>query len=209
MEANDRSTQEFTFPDGGTFYVNYLSPEAEQQEPTKRQLKKAGIDLTPDQETQLQQAFSEAIAFTLTPEQQEVWEQYLREETAQRAEQANSGEFPLQRDRAEEARQWEAIKQALTDAGEPMTAEQEAQMQQIDEQMGSKLEQAFRANPMRSLWQLLSVFFLPRPIQWMFGSSKVGNSLITYIKAVKNILTPEQYKVWERYWSDRRDTQDS
>ena len=131
------------------------------------------------------------------------------EETAQRSEQANSGEFPIQRDRNEEARQWEAIKQALKDAGEPITPKQESQMQQINEQMGNKLEEAFRSNPMRSLWQLISVFFLPNPIQWIyFTFFPAGNSLITYIKAVKNILTPKQYKVWERYWSDRQRTQD-
>lgn len=197
MSTKGNSTQRFTLPSGGTVDFTPLSLEAARQSEINRQLQEAGINLTPEQKTQLQQAISGAIATTLTPEQRQLWQRYLSD----RAAQANRGEVPMQRDRATE----EAIKQALTDAGVPLTPEQEARMEQINEQMGKELEQTFRTNSLPVFGQLLTSFFLPQPLaERVFGASTVGNAVRTYIEATNTILTPEQQQIWNRYWSDRQ-----
>jgi len=200
MTANDPSTQRFTLPDGITVYVTPFRPEVE----TKRQLERAGLELTSDQQAQLQQAFSEAIANTLTPEQHQRWEQFLNDDFIQQIEQASRGEIPIQRDPVQEARDWEALKRAFRDAELPLTPEQEAQMQQIHQQFVNALEPRFRSNPIRALIELISPFFLPEAIaRWIFRSTTVGNSLLSYAEEINTVLTPEQKQVWERYLSNR------
>ena len=73
MATDDRSARRFTFPDGSSIVITPFRPEAD----TNQQLQIAGIELTPEQKNQLRQAFSEAIANTLTPEQYQQWEQYV------------------------------------------------------------------------------------------------------------------------------------
>jgi hypothetical protein len=206
MATNDRKTRRITLANGGTIDMTTLSPEAARQAETDRQLQQAGISLTPEQAAQLRQAVSEAIVNTLTAEQRLLWERYLHEQAAQFERDAVSEEISIGRDRTDEARQWEALKQRLREAGVPLTLEQEAQMQQIHEQMGNELEQAFRANPFQELGKLFGLFFLPRVwAERMAASSAVDSSLQTYIQSINTILTPEQQQVWQHHWSDRSD----
>ena len=118
----------------------------------------------------------------------------MSDQTAQQAKQVSSGEFPLQRDHAEEARQWEAFKQAFRDAGMPLAPEQTRNV----------LEPKFQANPVRTLVELILPFYLPEWIaRSIFRSSAVANSVLVSVEATRTILTPEQQQVWERYLSDR------
>ncbi|NJL21102.1 MAG: hypothetical protein HC895_10230 [Leptolyngbyaceae cyanobacterium SM1_3_5] len=168
------------------------------------------------------QAYADAISNTLTPDQFQRWQSYLDRQAAANPSSAESAlenmvnQFLAQtepveqtpqevsRDQAENARRWEQIKQTLRDAGVPLSPEQETRMVQANEQLATSMQQLFENNPGRAWTQILSLFVFPQPIaERIFGSSGLANPIATHFEAVKGILTPEQFRVWEQSFSQQ------
>ncbi|KAM3102124.1 hypothetical protein ACKFKF_04900 [Phormidesmis sp. 146-12] len=103
-----------------------------------------------------------------------------------------------------EVQSWEEIRQMYEDAGVPLSPEQEAQYQQANEQLKARIEPEFRAAPIVFILRFLVMAILPKMVLDIVGGLLLGDAIVDYLKAMAQILTPEQLEVWERSFKHDR-----
>lgn len=105
---------------------------------------------------------------------------------------------------AEEAQQWQEMKQKFIDAGINLTPQQETIIRQAQRKLASDMLQVFQDNPLMTLGQLIAASSLPQKqgeemMKATGLDEKLGYPLLAYRNSVLNALTPEQRPVWEKY----------
>ncbi len=103
---------------------------------------------------------------------------------------------------AEEAQQWQEMKQRFIDAGIQLTPEQETTIQQAQRQLARDMQQLFQDNPLMTLAQLMAAASLPpeqgEAMMRTTGlDQRLGIPILAYRDRVLNALTPEQRPIWE------------
>lgn len=103
---------------------------------------------------------------------------------------------------AEEAQQWQEMKQRFIDAGIQLTPQQETTIREAQRQLGRDMQQLFQDNPLTTLAQLMAASSLPpeqgEAMMRTTGlDQKLGIPLLAYRNSILNALTPEQRPIWE------------
>lgn len=141
----------------------------------------------------------------LTPEQRPIWEQRIWQQQGQQSQPTDDRVTISTPTPAEQAQQWEQMKQRFRDASVPLTPEQETQMQAANIQLQSYLTQEFQDNPTGAFARFIAVTLLPAPITERFAEGLLGRSLLAHFQSVNQILTPEQQRVWDQGWQQQFD----
>jgi hypothetical protein len=153
-------------------------------------------------------AYRNTVLNALTSEQRPIWESQIWQ-NGDRAQATNQSlDNPLQittaaPDLAEQARFWEETKQRFRDAGVPLTPQQEAQMQAADAKLQADLTQEFQANPVGAFARFAAVAMLPAAITERIAPDLLGQSVITHLRSVDQILTPQQQQIWQQRFDNR------
>ncbi|NJK50821.1 hypothetical protein HC931_24335 [Candidatus Gracilibacteria bacterium] len=102
---------------------------------------------------------------------------------------------------AEEAQQWEEMKQRFIDAGIQLTPQQETTIRQAQRQLASDMQQLFKDNPLIISQLMLASSLPPEQGEEMMKTTgldrRLGNPLLNYRNSILNALTPEQRPIWE------------
>lgn len=244
------------------FKMDEITPaqEAQEWQEMQQRFTRAGINLTPQQETTIRQAvnqlradmrpvfqanplttFTQLIAAAtlpqpqgealmkttgldqrlgtplltyrntvlnaLTPEQRSIWEQQIWQ-NGDKAQSTNTTlDNPLQitttaPDPAEQARFWEETKRRFREAGVPLTPQQEEQMQAADAKLQAHLTQEFQANPVGTFARFAAFAMLPAAITERIAPDLLGQPVLTHLRSVDQILTPQQQQVWQQRFSN-------
>lgn len=151
--------------------------------------------------------YRNTVLNALTPEQRPIWERQIWQNGDRPQSTNQSTDNPLQitattPDSAEQARFWEETKQRFRDAGVPLTPQQEAQMQAADAKLQADLTQEFQTNPAGAFARFAAFAMLPASITEGIASDLLGQSVITHLRSVDQILTPQQQQVWQQRFSN-------
>jgi hypothetical protein len=106
-------------------------------------------------------------------------------------------------DLAEQARFWEETKRQFRDAGVPLTPQQEAQMQAADATLQAHLTQEFQANPVGTFARFTAFAMLPAAITERIAPDLLGQPVLTHLRSVDQILTPQQQQIWQQRFINR------
>jgi Spy/CpxP family protein refolding chaperone len=152
-------------------------------------------------------AYRDRVLNALTPEQQTIWERQIWQ-NGDRPQPGTTGtDNPRQMtvvapDPAQQERFWEETKQQFREAGVPLTPQQEAQMQAADAKLQAELTQEFQTNPVGTFARLAAFAMLPAFITERIASDLLGQSIITHLQTVDQILTPQQRQIWQQRFSN-------
>jgi len=151
--------------------------------------------------------YRNTVLNALTPEQRPIWESQIWQNGDRSQSTNQSTDNPLQittaaPDPDEQARFWEETKRRFTDAGVPLTPQQEAQMQAADAKLQAELAQEFQANPAGTFARFAAFAMLPASITERIAPDLLGQSVIAHLRSVNQILTPQQQQVWQRRFSN-------
>lgn len=145
----------------------------------------------------------------LTPEQRSRWETEMWERPAQEAQAASqksiagldaqlAASLNTQLEPEWEAQQWTDFKQRFQKAGVPLTLQQERQMKVADEAFKTSFATLFKQSPTGTLARFAALAILPAPLGEHFMGEPMTKALGTHFQTVEQILTPEQFKVWNQ-----------
>lgn len=103
---------------------------------------------------------------------------------------------------AQEAQEWQEMKQRFTNAGISLTPEQETTIRQAVNQLRADMRPVFQDNPLTVFTQLIAAATLPpsqgEELMRTTGlDQRLGSPLLTYRNAVLNALMQEQRPIWE------------
>ncbi len=152
-------------------------------------------------------AYRDRVLNALTPEQRPIWERQIWQNGDRLQSENLATDNPRQMtvvapDPAEQNRFWEETKQQFRAAGVPLTPQQEAQMQAADAKLQAELTQEFQVNPVGTFARFAAFAMLPAFITERIASDLLGQSVITHLQTVDQILTPHQRQIWEQRFSD-------
>jgi uncharacterized membrane protein len=123
---------------------------------------------------------------------------------------SNNTEFKMDEvSPAQEAQEWQEMKQRFIRAGIDLTPQQETTIRQAIRQLREDMRPVFQDNPLMTIAQLMAASSLPQvqgeAFMKMTGlDQKLGNPLLAYRTSVLNALTPEQRPLWEqRIWQQQ------
>jgi Spy/CpxP family protein refolding chaperone len=103
---------------------------------------------------------------------------------------------------AQEAQEWQEMKQRFIDAGINLTPQQESTIRQAVNQLRAEMRPVFQDNPLATFAQLIAAATLPEPqgealMRTTGLDQRLGTPLLAYRNRVLNALTPEQRPIWE------------
>ncbi len=128
---------------------------------------------------------------------------------------SNKAEFKMDEiTPAQEAQEWQEMKQRFVNAGINLTPQQETTIRQAVNQLRADIRPVFQDNPLTTFAQLIAAATLPQPqgealMRTTGLDQRLGTPLLAYRNSVLNALTPEQRPIWEsQIWqnSDRSQT---
>lgn len=104
---------------------------------------------------------------------------------------------------AQEAQEWQEMKQRFIQAGINLTSQQETTIRQAVRQLRTDMRPVFQDNSLTTFAQLIAAATLPQPqgeelMKTTGLDQRLGAPLLTYRNTVLNALTPEQRPIWER-----------
>lgn len=103
---------------------------------------------------------------------------------------------------AQEAQEWQEMKQRFVNAGINLTPQQETTIRQAVNQLRAEMRPVFQDNPLATFAQLIAAATLPQPqgealMRTTELDQRLGTPLLAYRDRVLNALTPEQRPIWE------------
>jgi hypothetical protein len=103
---------------------------------------------------------------------------------------------------AQEAQEWQEMKQRFNNAGINLTPQQETTIRQAVNQLRADMRPVFQDNPLTTFTQLIAAATLPQPqgeelMKTTGLDQRLGTPLLAYRNTVLNALTPEQRSIWE------------
>jgi Spy/CpxP family protein refolding chaperone len=103
---------------------------------------------------------------------------------------------------AQEAQEWQEMKQRFVNAGINLTPQQETTIRQAVNQLRADMRPLFQDNPMATIAQLIAAATLPQPqgealMKTTGLDQRLGMPILAYRDRVLNVLTPEQRSIWE------------
>lgn len=112
----------------------------------------------------------------------------------------------------QQEKNWQEMKQNLTEAGITLTPNQEPALREAANQLGNDMYTFFQDNPVGTIAQLIAAASLPQPqgeaMMKVAGlDQKLGTPIVAYRTRVLNALTPEQRTIWEERIWNRQQTQ--
>lgn len=145
-------------------------------------------------------AYRKSVLSALTPEQRPIWEQRIWQRQGEQP-QATNNQFKLNPPSpAQQAQDWQQIKQRFRVAGVPLTPQQETQMQAAYAKLQASLDKEFQANPTGTFARFVALAMVPNPV---FVQGSLGQALTTHLRSVNQILTPAQRQVWQQGFSNQ------
>ncbi|MGG6263944.1 hypothetical protein ACQ4M3_10720 [Leptolyngbya sp. AN03gr2] len=105
---------------------------------------------------------------------------------------------PHSDDSTSDAQQWEEVRQMFRAAGVPLSSDQESQWQQANQCLKTSLEQEFQDNFLCLFLRLFVMTLLPSAVLNIVGAALLGDAIVDYFRTMQEILTPEQWQVWEQ-----------